>query len=355
MMSLSQDIAPQGLLWGSHMIRKIGVVLAALAGLYLALALGLTFWPAHGFDHPAPAVRPAPPETAAYRPRSFVMRDGVRLYGREFDPPPGAETPTTVLLVHGVGADGSELEPAARRLRDGGGARVVVLDLRGHGRSGGPRWNVAYAGQYEDDLADTLAALRREQPQGRLVLAAHSMGGGIALSYALKPATPVDGYLLAAPLLGPTAPTARQGGSGAGAGAGFARFRTPRLFGVLMFDLVGVHAFDRLPILELNIPGRPAYGFAALQSMQPNAPNDYRAALKAIRQPLLLVAGSRDEAFNAAAYPGVIAAAGHGEALIVPGATHNSVLTDPLADQRMDAWLRDLQRPAALAAAYDNP
>jgi alpha-beta hydrolase superfamily lysophospholipase len=277
----------------------------------------------------------------------------VTLFAREFDP--AQDTGTTVLLVHGVGSDGQALEPAAERLRDGSGARVVVLDQRGHGRSGGPRWSVAYAGQYDDDLADTLAALRREQPDGRLVLAAHSMGGGIALRHALKPSQPVDGYLLAAPLLGPTAPTARQGGSGAGAGGKFALFHTPRLFGVLMFDLVGVHAFDRLPILELNIPGRPAYGFAALQSMQPNAPNDYRAALKAIHQPLLLVAGSRDEAFNAAAYPGVIAAYSRGQALIVPGATHNSVLTDPVADRRMSQWLQQLPRPTAVATAHDQP
>ncbi len=337
------------------MIRKIGVDLAALAGLYLLLALSLTFWPAHGFDHPAPAARSVSPDTAAFRPRAFVMRDGARLYGREFDPAAGSGFGTTVLLVHGVGSDGAALEPAAERLRDGSGARVVVLDLRGHGRSGGPRWNVAYAGQYEDDLADTLGALRHEQPNGGLVLAAHSMGGGIALSYALKPTQPVDGYLLAAPLLGPTAPTAKQGGSAAGAGAQFALFHTPRLFGVLMFDLVGVHAFDRLPILELNVPGRPTYGFAALQSMQPNAPKDYRTALKAIRQPLLLVAGSRDEAFNAAAYPGVIAAYSHGQAFIAPGATHNSVLIDVAAGQRMDQWLHGLPRPTALAAAHDNP
>lgn len=336
------------------MIRKIGAALAALAGLYLTLALALTFWPQRGFEHPAPAVRKAAPETIAYRARSFGARDGVRLYGREFDPAPGQDTHATVLLVHGVGSDGSALAPAGARLRDGSGARVVVLDLRGHGRSGGRPWSVAYAGQYEDDLADVLAALRREAPDGRLVLAAHSMGGGIALSYALKPATPVDGYLLAAPLLGPTAPTAKPGGSGAGAGAQFGLFQTPRLFGVLMFDLIGVHVFDRLPILELNMPGRPAYGFAALQSMQPNAPKDYRAALQAIRQPLLLVAGSRDEAFNAAAYPAVIAAYSRGQALIVPGATHNSVLTDPVAGRRMDQWLRGLTQ-STLASAHDNP
>lgn len=107
-----------------------------------------------------------------------------------------------------------------------------------------------------------------------------------------------------------------------------------------------MHLFDGLPVLELNQPNPPAYGFAALQSMQANAPRDYRAALKAIHVPLLVVAGSRDEAFNAAPYPGVIKAYSRGQAMIAPGATHNGVLTQADAVRTMAGWLRGIGAPA---------
>ena len=325
------------------MIKKIGYGLAVLAGLYLTLALALTFWPSPRFQRP-PLARPALRELA-YQPLNFAARDGARLYGRQF----GGPAATTVLLVHGVGSDGSELERPAQLLHEASGARIVVLDLRGHGRSAGRPWSVDHAGQYDEDVSDVLMALRKQAPGGRLVLAGHSMGGGIALRHALTTGAPVDGYLLIAPLLGSTAQTMKAGGSGAGSGAGaqFAIFHTPRLFGVLLFNLIAVHALDQLPILELNQAGRPAYGFAALQSMQPNAPKDYRAALGAIHAPLLLVAGSQDEAFNAAAYPGVVRAYGHGEVMIAPGATHNSVLTQQDSVQKMGQWLRGISPAAA--------
>jgi alpha-beta hydrolase superfamily lysophospholipase len=332
------------------MLRWIAYVVGALAGLYLALALALTFWPAGGppdiarqIHPPSETATPAVPVAdAGFATRRFIARDGQILFARVFQAP----SSTTVLLVHGVGADGSNLIPLAELLRRSAGVSVVDLDLRGHGRSGGRPWSVAYAGQYEDDLADVLAALRKDAPSGKLVLAAHSMGGGIALRYALKPTVPVNGYLLMAPLLGGDSPTGRsvEPASGAGSMARFVTFRTPRLFGVLMFNLVGVKAFNDLPIFTLRQPTQsPSYGFAALQSMQPNAPKDYRAALGAIHAPLLVIAGSRDEAFNARAYPGVVRQYSHGQAVIIPDATHNSVLSNARAIEAAAGWLRQNQ------------
>jgi alpha-beta hydrolase superfamily lysophospholipase len=329
------------------MLKRIGIALAGLAGLYLVAALALTFWPARR----APAVPPGPrpvaqaaaaDPAASFTERQFTARDGQTLFARIFDSP----SATTVLFVHGVGADGSGLVPMAALLHRAAGVRLVVLDLRGHGRSGGRRWSVDHAGQYEEDLADVLQSLRRERPGGRLVLAGHSMGGGIALRYALKPTVSVNGYLLVAPLLGGDAPsgqTAAPSGQTAPDGGSmdrFVTFRTPRLFGVLMFNLVGVRAFNDLPILTLHQPSRtPSYGFAALQSMQPNAPKDYRVALGAIHVPLMLMAGSRDEAFNARAYPGIVRQYSRGEAVIIPGETHDGVLTAPRAIEVASDWL----------------
>jgi alpha-beta hydrolase superfamily lysophospholipase len=327
------------------MLKKLGYGLLVLIWLYLGVALALTYWPAQRFRHPAVAMAQTVAEITAFQPRSFVMRDGVRLFARQF----GTDPATTVLLLHGVGSDSAEMAHSTELLRQSSGARVVALDLRGHGHSGGRPWSVSHAGQYDEDVTDVLTVLRREAPGGRLILAGHSMGGGIALRHALTGVAPVDGYLLIAPLLGPDSPSAKTSGgqSGGGGMADAVHFRTPRLFDVLLFNLIGVHVFDGLPILDLNQPKGPAYGFAALESMQPNAPKDFHVALRAIRVPLLLVAGSQDEAFNAAAYPDVIYADSHGEAVIAPGATHDGVLTASDAVEKIAQWLKGLSPSAA--------
>lgn len=333
------------------MLKWIGRGAAGLVLAYFACALILVFWPTselRAFGRaPSTALAPeaAMPEDASET--HFQLRDGTQVFARLFDAP----SATTVLMLHGVGADSRGLITTAQMLRNQEGVRVVLIDLRGHGRSGGTPWSVAYVGQYDDDVSDVIAELRR-QGSRRIVLAGHSMGGGIALRHALRADAPVDGYLLIAPLLGTTAPSARNGGAASPEAAAYSVFRTPRLFGALMFHIVGIHAFDDLPILYLKQgTERPEYGFAALNSMQPNAPNDYRAALKAIHVPLLLVAGTRDEAFNAAAYPQIIAESGHGQARLVERATHNSILHDQQAIGSISQWLaRTTPLPARKSA-----
>ena len=328
------------------LLKILGYALVGLVVLYLAAALILVFWPARGFEgapRQTAAMQAASVELTeqryAYRERRFRVRDGVEIFAREV----GAPSDRTILIVHGVASDSTPFNVPAGLLHEASGARVVAIDLRGHGRSAGRRWSVDYAGQYEDDVADVIAALHKEAPRTKIILAGHSMGGGVVLRYGLKPgAPPVDAVLLIAPLLGGDAASGQAGASagGAKAAAAFVQFRTPRLFGALMFNLVGVHAFDRAPIMVFNQPpAMPAYGFAALQSMQPNAPKDYKAALGAIHKPLLLVAGSKDEAFQAKAYPGIVARYGHGKAVIIDGATHNSVLRDPRAIAAISGWL----------------
>jgi alpha-beta hydrolase superfamily lysophospholipase len=334
-------------------LKIIGYILAGLVALYGAAAVGATFWPETIFTNSVmvtPDVFAArqrasgvlTEQTYPYAERRFAARDGAQLYSRLF----GAPASTTVVLVHGVTADSSQMNVPAGLLQVATGAQVIALDLRGHGHSSGTPWQTAYAGQYEDDVADVIKALRLVQPHGKVILAGHSMGGGIALRYALDAqAPPVDGYLLLAPLFGTGSPTERTDAPAGprSASAAYVYFRTPRLIGVLLFNLIGVHAFNNLPILYFNQPGSPEYGYTALESMQPNAPRGYRVALGAIKVPMLLIAGSRDEAFNAAAYSEVLNASGHpGSTLIIEGTTHNRVLSDPRTIAAIAKWMSTL-------------
>jgi alpha-beta hydrolase superfamily lysophospholipase len=251
-------------------------------------------------------------------------------------------------------AFGLALVPApARGLRAEAGAEVYRLDLRDHGSSASrPRRDhladLDHVGQYEEDVADVLALLRREHPGAPLVLAGHSMGGGIALRYLARPelhaGAEADGLLLYAPLLSERAPTARKAPASGGEAGGpsLIRVALPRIVGLAMLELVRFRALGGLGTLYFDLPADlpvRAYSFRAMASM---APEDYAAALRAGSQPLLAIAGEGDEAFHAAAYPGVIALHPQGKTVLVPGAGHDGVLSDPRSVAAAGAWLRSL-------------
>jgi pimeloyl-ACP methyl ester carboxylesterase len=96
--------------------------------------------------------------------------------------------PLTLCLVHGAGgwAGGwiRQLEGLADR------ARIVAMDLPGHARSGGkPAATIA------DHVAFVRAFIRAIGP-GRIVLGGHSMGGAVALAYALEHPGDLAGLVL---------------------------------------------------------------------------------------------------------------------------------------------------------------
>jgi pimeloyl-ACP methyl ester carboxylesterase len=103
------------------------------------------------------------------------------------------------------------------------------------------------------------------------------------------------------------------------------RFDVERLTAVAALNGRGDTSRNDEPIMTF-VTG-PAYGWNTLQSMQPNAPADYRAALAAIRAPLLVIAGDRDEAFDGSQYAPVLARySATGEVELIEGATHGGVL-----------------------------
>lgn len=83
----------------------------------------------------------------------------------------GSGEPTLVLL-HGVGATGSAFQPLIGKLA-AWPSRIVVPDLRGHGRS--PHAKHYGMGHHAADVADLFA------PGERIHVAGHSMGGAVAL------------------------------------------------------------------------------------------------------------------------------------------------------------------------------
>jgi pimeloyl-ACP methyl ester carboxylesterase len=91
----------------------------------------------------------------------------------------GPRDAPALLLIHGSNASLHSWEPWVARLSPR--FRVVTLDLQGHGLTG-PIPSACYTNAC---MADTVEAVRAKLGIERLAVGGNSMGGGVALSYAL--------------------------------------------------------------------------------------------------------------------------------------------------------------------------
>jgi alpha-beta hydrolase superfamily lysophospholipase len=109
------------------------------------------------------------------------------------------------------------------------GYSVYAIEHRGHGRSSGPRALIDRIGNAVSDLDQLVVLAAGENPDMPVFLLGHSMGGAIAVSYALAHQDRLDGLVLSAPLAaleaapppGPTRPRRQASGQNRrGAGRG---------------------------------------------------------------------------------------------------------------------------------------
>ena len=89
------------------------------------------------------------------------------------------------LVVHGLGEHGGRYGNVARAF-NAAGIDVHGYDHRGFGGSAGRRAYVDRWGQFHDDLAQIMTAIRADHPGIPLVLYGHSMGGLVTLGYVLS-------------------------------------------------------------------------------------------------------------------------------------------------------------------------
>jgi len=126
----------------------------------------------------------------------FRTSDGILLFRRTFRP---ATAPIGDLLIcHGIGESSSRYIQAARAFAEAGW-RTVTFDLRGHGRSEGPRGYVPAWRRFQDDLAEQVEGL--SSPDRPLVVIGHSMGGLIAFGAAAAGKIRPAKLVLSAPAL----------------------------------------------------------------------------------------------------------------------------------------------------------
>jgi len=266
----------------------------------------------------------------------FAARDGTTLAFRHY---PSTEVPArgSVFLVHGSSANGRSMHVLAKGFATAGYS-TFALDIRGHGESG-IKGQIAYVGQLEDDLEDFVHALNPMKP---CTLAGYSSGGGFALRVAGSARqTLFSNYLLLSPFIGRDSPTQRPDSGG------WVRVGLPRLLAISLLNACGMRTFNRLPVVRFALDEEaralltPSYAFALALNFQPQ--RNYRANIRAVHQPVSVVAGQADEAFHTDQFAGLFRAEGKEVPVtLVPGTSHIGLILGPAAIQAAVEALRRL-------------
>jgi pimeloyl-ACP methyl ester carboxylesterase len=222
----------------------------------------------------------------------------------------GGGTPT-VIFVHGAGGGWGTWTRQLEGLADAG--RMIALDLPGHGASPGDGC------QTVPDYAAVVQGFIRALGAGPVVLAGHSMGGGIAQTIAL------------------TAPDLLRGIMLVGTGARLRVF--PKLFDLLAsgypaaVDFVTSYAWSPTSAAALKDGGRRAM----LETRPDSTLGDFRACdgfdvmdrLPEIRRPSLVIVGE-DDALTPVKYSEHLAGQISGATLVrIPRAGHFVMLEQP--------------------------
>lgn len=272
--------------------------------------------------------------------RLFTARDGKKIFAYRF----AKQSANTIILIHGVRSNAYKYIQTAGLLQEATQAEVFAIDLRGHGHSEGNSGDVDYINQYVDDIAEIIKEIRKEKPNGKIIIAGHSMGGGVALRYAMaKQYEQPDGFLLFAPLIGHNSPAFPQKQDiKSNNEEPFMKIHIERIIGLTMLNEIDNHEYDSLPVLFFNLPEYVPlrkYSYRANKSM---TPDDYTAGLNAVNKPMIVLMGSEDEAFSAEATKEAILKNSNGEIQIIDKASHNGVRHNAQSFTYIKDWFSKL-------------
>lgn len=130
---------------------------------------------------------------------TFDGLGGLKLFYQSWHP--AEHTQAIIVMVHGLGGHSGLFQTVAQYLVPQGYA-AYAFDLRGHGRSPGQRGYINSWTEFRDDLHRFLQRIHGQCPGCPCFLWGHSLGGTIALDYALRSPDYLHGLIVSAPALG---------------------------------------------------------------------------------------------------------------------------------------------------------
>ena len=110
--------------------------------------------------------------------------DPVELFWQQWVPDGAVER--VLVFQHGIGEHAGRYQHLLDAF-DNTGTACYALDARGHGRSPGRRGYLTTFEHFADDLGDLVRVARAENDEQPVFLMGHSLGGAIALDFALRP------------------------------------------------------------------------------------------------------------------------------------------------------------------------
>jgi len=127
---------------------------------------------------------------------TWQARDGNELFARAWHPQ--SEPRAAIALVHGLGEHSGRYQSVAAHFTQAGYI-VHSFDLRGHGRTPGPRGHSPSIDIMLQDIDFLLAKISQAYPDLPRFLYGHSLGGLLALNYALHYKTNLYGVIVTSP------------------------------------------------------------------------------------------------------------------------------------------------------------
>jgi len=125
--------------------------------------------------------------------------DGTTFFIQGWEPEDGNPR-GLVALVHGLGEHTARYRHVGKALTEAGYA-LVGFDLRGHGKSGGPRGHSSSLAAYMQDIRQFFKFLAQRYPHIPHFLYGHSLGGLLSLAYAIQAHEGLTGVVVTGPAL----------------------------------------------------------------------------------------------------------------------------------------------------------
>ncbi len=113
---------------------------------------------------------------------------------------PAGSHKATICLIHGLGEHGGRYHPLAEYLNESGYV-VHAFDQQGHGQDQGERGCIESYDSMLTDIDNFLGWARKACGDTPLILLGHSMGGNLALNYALRHDVRADAVLSSSPMI----------------------------------------------------------------------------------------------------------------------------------------------------------
>ena len=128
---------------------------------------------------------------------NWQNKEGLNFYVQGWEP---EGKPRAVLaLIHGIGEHTGRYAHVGEAFNNAGYA-LVGFDLRGHGKSGGPRGHFPSLDAVMQDIDEFLGLLRARYPKDTpFFIYGHSLGGLLTLTFALKKQPDVKGIVVTGP------------------------------------------------------------------------------------------------------------------------------------------------------------